>query len=204
MKCRIIDKKICKKFIIDYLYYSDYKIISKMSGFNREKIRQSFNFHFPYIIRNRKNPKLLKILLTNNENGFYTFNVNNNGFIADKKYKKLIEALCIRDNGNGYLSFSYKGKTKYLHRLLCGEPVGLEVDHINICKYDNRESNLMACSRKYNALNRNSRGYFKIKERNLSKPYRVKIGHKYIGYYETQKEAKEVYNRIKKAKMLTL
>ena len=53
----------------------------------------------------------------------------------------------------GYVS---DGHGAYLHRLVVGAPAGMEVDHINGDKLDNRRANLRVCSRAENMRNRRS------------------------------------------------
>lgn len=45
------------------------------------------------------------------------------------------------DNGNGYIKTESTNKPTYLHRLLLNCPKGLEVDHIDHNKLNNRKSN---------------------------------------------------------------
>lgn len=60
---------------------------------------------------------------------------------------------------NGYMSTSYKGERFYIHRLawllMTGEPVpkGLDIDHINRIRTDNRFENLRVVTRRENLLN---------------------------------------------------
>lgn len=63
----------------------------------------------------------------------------------------------------GYIRAEVGGRRKrkvvYLHRLILGAAAeGLEVDHINGDRSDNRRSNLRACTRQQNAWNVPSRG----------------------------------------------
>ena len=46
------------------------------------------------------------------------------------------------------------GKTLQMHRLICGDPDGFEIDHINGTKLDTRRCNLRLCSRHENQRNR--------------------------------------------------
>lgn len=50
------------------------------------------------------------------------------------------------------------GRTVYMHRLIMGEPAGLQVDHINHDKLDNRRANLRLASHGQNLQNRRA-GY---------------------------------------------
>ena len=53
----------------------------------------------------------------------------------------------------GYPSTCYKGKTTRLHRFLIGETNGLQVDHINRNKLDNRRCNLRLVTNQQNQFN---------------------------------------------------
>jgi len=58
-----------------------------------------------------------------------------------------------------------KRTTVRMHRLIMNAPDGLDVDHINHDKLDNRRSNLRVCSRSYNIRN-------KTKNHNLTSKYK--------------------------------
>lgn len=53
----------------------------------------------------------------------------------------------------------------YMHRLIMGEPKGLQIDHINRVPLDNQRSNLRICTQAENAKNR---GIYKKSKNNTS------------------------------------
>jgi hypothetical protein len=94
-----------------------------------------------------------------------------------------------------------------MHRQIMGLPAGtrgkdghIEVDHINGDRLDNRRSNLRACTRQQNVLNRrgSSRTGFKgvtqqAKTGLFCAEIRVGAIRKHLGSYQTAEEAHEVY-----------
>jgi hypothetical protein len=105
---------------------------------------------------------------------------------------------------SGYYCTKYKGKQIFLHRLIAGVD-GLEVDHINRIKTDNRRSNLRAVSKHVNHVNRGlqannttgAKGVFFYKKLNkyCAAIARPRI---YLGVYADIKDAAYVYNTIAK------
>jgi hypothetical protein len=92
-------------------------------------------------------------------------------------------------NGCGYLVTSVNhGSQVLLHHYLIGRPLyGLEVDHINRNKLDNRKANLRFVTHSENQRNKPLRGCVSYrKERGT---WRVVILGKYYGEYKSKSEA---------------
>jgi hypothetical protein len=87
----------------------------------------------------------------------------------------------------GYLATKYKGRVVPLHRLLLGNPKGMNVDHVNRDKMDNRRRNLRLCTPQENSFNQsirktNTTGYIgvsKVKDRHAFEAYIHYCGRKY-------------------------
>lgn len=86
-----------------------------------------------------------------------------------------------------------------MHRQIMNEPEGLQVDHKNTNKLDNRRENLRVATVNQNQQNsslpkNNTSGY-----KGVSKPRRglgwiASIQRQYLGYYKTPEEAALAYN----------
>ena len=63
-------------------------------------------------------------------------------------------------NNSGYVSSNFQGTNLAIemHRLVMSFPIGLEVDHENRNKLDNRSENLRICNRHQNMSNRSGYG----------------------------------------------
>lgn len=105
----------------------------------------------------------------------------------------------------GYATALGGHKTTLLHRLLMNNPKGLQVDHINLDRSDNRRSNLRLATNKENQRNRgitknNTSGAKGVWLRSKYNDYRASIkvdGRSiHIGYYPTFIEASEAYDRM--------
>lgn len=117
---------------------------------------------------------------------------------VDKDKVDILKEYSFRYEKGRYIKAKKNDKTIYLHQLIIGKQDGLEIDHINRDKLDNRESNLRIVDRKTNANNitrKETNGITK-KNRNLSKPYCLRVKGKYIGYYATLDEAINKRNDI--------
>lgn len=85
-------------------------------------------------------------------------------------------------------------KVFYLHREIMKPSKGMEVDHINGDKLDNRRSNLRICTRHQNNMNTSGSCVYRRKDRPYGrKIWMARITHYYqtitVGYYETKEEA---------------
>ena len=95
-----------------------------------------------------------------------------------------------------------KYKKIYLHRLIMNTPTGMDTDHINGDKLDNRRENLRITTRSQNSMNQkktrgaskykgvnwhNQRGYWKAEIKLNGKK-------KHLGVFLSELEAAEAYN----------
>lgn len=111
---------------------------------------------------------------------------------------------------NGYaMRTTWKGKLP-MHRAIIDCPLGLEVDHINRDKLDNRRNNLRAVTHSTNQRNapaqrNNTSGFRGVSfDRGRGKwraATKVDGKHKLIGRYETAEQASEAYESYVRAIM---
>jgi hypothetical protein len=131
--------------------------------------------------------------------------------VDDKDYK-LVQPYKWRKNAQGYaVSRAYtrisKGvrhaKDIRMHRLIMGEPEGMEVDHANNDCLDNRRSNLRVATHWQNLANRplqrnNTSGYRGVTWSNQNKKWyaQIYVNSKTIslGFYDDIKDAARAYN----------
>lgn len=103
------------------------------------------------------------------------------------------------NDGHGYLQTQYKGVRCKNHRiiweLMNGEiPEGMQIDHINRDRSDNRIENLRLVTPSGNCENRECKGYTWSKH---AKKWMSQIHTKgktiYLGYFNTKEEAHQAY-----------
>ena len=103
-----------------------------------------------------------------------------------------------------------KWTRRYMHREVLTVDKGMDVEHKNQNKLDNRRSNLRSANRSQNMANVRKlksktshsiyKGVSKLNRDNLKNKYLayIKVDYKtyYLGYYETQEEAAHMYNQF--------
>lgn len=105
-------------------------------------------------------------------------------------------------NGKGYVSSKMDGKQVQLHRVLLADELskGMQVDHVNGDKLDNRRSNLRVCTPAQNMANQRARnGYKGVSYSNSLRQWRASIRHNYrfihIGYFAVPEAAARAYDQ---------
>ena len=90
-------------------------------------------------------------------------------------------------------------RTLYMHQLIADAPKGLEVDHINRNKLDNRKENLRVVSHSVNTHNRkDNAGVNKPAGRNKWKAIiYVNNERHYLGSFDTEEAARAAYQEAK-------
>jgi hypothetical protein len=93
-------------------------------------------------------------------------------------------------------------KCLMMHRVVASTPAGLDTDHINGNKLDNRRFNLRPATRSLNNMNRPTRGGF-IQARGRSYSIEVVVNRKklWIGRIPTEEEADHIREDIKQQLM---
>lgn len=100
-----------------------------------------------------------------------------------------------------YVATHVGQKTIYLHRLLMNPQPGLEVDHINNDKLDNRRSNLRVVTHSINERNKPARGFSKTGLRGVERTRQGRFSAymcvdgkmERLGVYATAHEAHSIY-----------
>lgn len=131
------------------------------------------------------------------------FAIDNKTFslIDDEDYLRLSEHRW-RVSSNGY--FITGERSKRLHRMLMNAPKGVDVDHINNDRLDNRKTNLRICTRADNLHNKRKtdrpcssiyKGVSRV-ARNGKWLAEITINgdHINLGHYPTERQASIVYD----------
>ena len=130
---------------------------------------------------------------------------NGRGFalVDDEDYEKCMEHKW-SIYGSGYAHGYVDGKLVSMHRWLIDAPKGMEVDHVNMDKLDNRKKNLRLCSSGQNKGNTgvsvsNSSGYrgvyFRKDRRNFNAQIHIRGRHVHLGTFDDPAEAARAYDR---------
>lgn len=96
-----------------------------------------------------------------------------------------------------------KKRTIYMHRQIADTPPGLDTDHINGDKLDNRSENLRVIShhdnlRSYMKLDKRNRSGYRGVSRTRSGKWRARVGRKvYLGSFETPEDAAKAIKQWK-------
>jgi hypothetical protein len=106
----------------------------------------------------------------------------------------------------GYARATTAGEKIMMHLLIMGKREGMEVDHINGNKLDNRRNNLRHVPKWVNCLNKppqkNGAVWFSKRHQKWRAEMWIEKKKTYIGIYETKEEAVKAYE-AKKAEVLT-
>lgn len=92
-----------------------------------------------------------------NDNVVEMYASNNELFYIDLDDLEKVKKITWCSNGNGYFVGTIKNKKIYLHRYIMDCPDGMDVDHKNHNKFDNRKSNLRIVNRSQNMMNKSKR-----------------------------------------------
>jgi HNH endonuclease/AP2 domain len=101
----------------------------------------------------------------------------------------------------------FKQITVRMHREILQAPKGLEVDHVNKDKLDNRRQNLRLASKSQNARNRganknNTSGFKGVswnkRDNKWQALIRVHLKKKFLGYFDDPTEAAKAYDKAAK------
>lgn len=123
--------------------------------------------------------------------------------VDDEDYERLKDySWCLSSEGYAYGSINKK--REYMHRIIMNAPKGIDVDHINRIRTDNRKENLRLCSRSENRMNSTKRDILAtskykgvyLNKKTLRWCALIKINKKgiHIGTFDDEIEAAKAYN----------
>lgn len=124
-------------------------------------------------------------------------------YLSQWNWSKAKGGYVIRCQYIGYFNGKRKNKVIYMHRVVNQTPEGMETDHINGDKLDNRKANLRSASRSNNAINKpkqanNTSGYKGVYWNKQSKKWlaAIKVNNKqiHIGLFPAIEDAATAYN----------
>ncbi len=130
-------------------------------------------------------------------------------FFFDTQYLDLLSQCTWSVGNHGYLQGQLNGKMCLMHRVITNCPSGLQVDHINHNKLDNRLKNLRICTASNNQMNEKlsknntsgTKGVSYYKRSNMWESYisvankRIRIG-KFLSYEEAVKARKSAEEKM--------
>jgi len=107
------------------------------------------------------------------------------------------------DTSRGYIRIRLNGKSHKAHRLIYtmhhGDiPKGLQIDHINCIKTDNRIENLRLVTSQENSFNTNAKGYTKRASGRYKASIRVDGKYINLGLFDKKEDAHQAYLEAKK------
>jgi hypothetical protein len=123
--------------------------------------------------------------------------------LVDKDSKYLLEYKWFIDK-HGYIITRKNKRNIYIQRMIMNTPKGLETDHINHDKLDNRKSNLRICTKSENQHNRkigvnNKSGFKGVSWSKHGNNWEVRIvvnnKKKFLGRFNDLIEAGKVYDK---------
>ena len=133
---------------------------------------------------------------------------NNTKFIINSDdYENFIKNYSFCLNTDGYVVYSSRKdglNGKLLSRIIMGEPAGMDVDHKNLNKLDNRRENLRVCTNQQNQFNKNktksnTSGFKGVSFYKPTQKFRASISidgkQKHLGLFITAEAAHEEYKK---------
>jgi hypothetical protein len=124
--------------------------------------------------------------------------------VDDEDYEALAGVKWLYLNRGYAARFTYGPKREllYMHRVITNAPAGLQADHINGDKLDNRRSNLRLCTDAQNQQNRRKwDGNYTSQYKGVSwyprlQKWVAQIAGHHLGYFADEAEAALAYDRI--------